>query len=112
MLGTLATHTNGFPWPGGESITFKTSDVLAVGSFHSYNTFVKRCLVRLSDGRLAFVKIGEQNDTERKWLGSINRRLNRELRAKALAGTLGVPSKDIDFIVHWTTAWPSRRYTG
>ena len=101
MTGTIATYTNGHPWPGGESVRFELRAVRAVGALHSYNDFVKRYLVRLADGHEVFVKIGEQEDADRRWLNGIARALRNDLRARALAGTLVVPTREVSSIIHW-----------
>jgi len=101
VIGTLAAYTNGHPWPGGAAIHVARIEVRAVGVLRSYNDFVGRYLVRLADGRVVFVKVSEQIDADQKWLRGMGRALNKELRQKALAGTLVVPSRDIGSVVHW-----------
>jgi hypothetical protein len=101
MIGTIAVYTNGHPWPGGARICFEQHEVRAVGRLSAYNDFVIRCLVRFGDGRVVFVKIGEQSDADQKWLNRINRALRSELREHALDGTLVVPTREICFTLHW-----------
>jgi DNA-binding cell septation regulator SpoVG len=101
MTGTLATYTNGHPWPGGESISFEREVVRAVGQLTAYNDFVTRYLVRLVDGREAFVVIRDQPDADQKWFKAICRQINRDQREKAIAGTLVVPTKEISCVLTW-----------
>lgn len=106
MIGTIATHTNGHPWPGGARVSFERRDVRALGVLRSYNDFVKRYLVRLADGREVFVQMSAQAEADQKWLRGIGHKLNQELRQKAIAGTLVVPSRDLSSVVHWKDVAP------
>jgi hypothetical protein len=102
MTGTIATHaSSGHPWPGGSSVGFEQRDVVAIGSLSAYNDFVKRYLVRLVDGREAFVKFGDQPEADRRWLSGIARALRKELRERAVDGTLAVPTRDLSFVIYW-----------
>ena len=102
MIGTIATYTNGHPWPGGGSVSFERNAVRAVGQLRAYNDCVKRYLVRLADGREVFVKLREQAvEADYRWLREIASVIVRELRQKAVEGTLVVPSRTIGSIVHW-----------
>lgn len=102
MIGTIATYTNGCPWPGGGSVSFERNAVRAVGQLRAYNDCVKRYLVRLADDRVAFVKMLDQTvEADYAWLREIARVIVRELRQKAVDGTLVVPSRTLGSIVHW-----------
>ena len=102
MTGTIALFAaSGHPWPGGPSVDFTRTDVRAIGKLTSYNNFVVRYLVRLADGRVAFVVVRDQLKAGRGWLGSVARQINRDLRARAIAGTLVVPSRELSFVISW-----------
>ena len=58
-----------------------------MGHLSAYNDFVVRYLVRLADDREVFVKFADQPEADRRWLEGLARRINRELRARALDGS-------------------------
>jgi len=105
MIGTIAAYTSGHPWPGGGSVSFERTAVRAVGQLRAYNDCVKRYLVRLADGCVVFVKLNEQAvEADYKWIREFARVIVRELRQKAIEGTLAVPSRDVGSVVHWKDA--------
>lgn len=101
MIGTSAMFMNGHPWPGGELVCFKSKEVSAVGHLTSYNDFVTRYLVRLANGRTAFVKIVDQSEVDQQWLRALARAFNHELHQRAIEGKLVVPSRESPYILHW-----------
>ena len=105
MIGTVALYVEGtgHPWPGGDRIAFEQTSVRALGRMSAYNDFVTRYLVRLDDGREAFVKVADQSKEEQTWLRRLQREINREGRAKASEGALAMPSRDLSFVIRWKT---------
>lgn len=68
MIGKLVTRTpQGCPYGGGDRVEFAQADVVAFGKVRIYGDFVVRYIVRLADGREAYVNASEQGDDER-WL--------------------------------------------
>jgi hypothetical protein len=100
MIGTVALFADvtGHPWPGGERVRFEAAEVRALGKMTAYNDFVTRYLARLADGRVVFVKMGEQSNDEQVWLAAFRRAFNRELRARPSAT---YPTRDLSFVITW-----------
>ena len=104
MIGTVALYTmSGHPWPGGERLQFEAAEICAFGRLAAYNDFVTRYLARLADGRVVFVKMVDQSAAEQKWIAGIRRAINREDRARRIAGGIGFArlTRDNTFVITW-----------
>lgn len=74
--GFLSAETNtGAPYAGGAPISIEPGDIVAVGKLRSYGSFVIQFMVRLRDGRMAFVNASKQEPDVEKWFRRIARKI-------------------------------------
>lgn len=69
----------GCPWPGGEAVDVTTDDVVAVGVLRMYGDARKLYMVRLHDGREAFVTLRYVSADVARFLRSIGARVPLQL---------------------------------
>jgi hypothetical protein len=97
-----ARSAAGVAWPGGAPCTFDLAEVRALGKQSLHGSFVTRLLVRLADGREAFVVTGEQSADEQAWLKKLSRRELAARRSARIAGSAGgYPTRDCPEVIHW-----------
>lgn len=75
----LVYAVSGAPYGGGPSVAFERSEIVSFGKVRYYGDFTVRYVVKLADGRAAFVNASVQRDEgDRKWLQRLGRKLGYE----------------------------------
>lgn len=86
MHGTEKALSNtGCPWPGGLDVAFSQDDVVQLGKLYCWGSACVQFIVRLRDGREAFVRADKQAKEDERFL----RRLARPIRGGAPGRTEG-----------------------
>lgn len=86
MRGLEKENSNtGCPWPGGEEVLFKQSDVSQFGKLYCWGSSCVQFLVRLRNGQEVFVRGDKQGKNDERFL----RRLAKPIRGWAPGRTEG-----------------------
>lgn len=92
MHGKLAMRTTlGYPYAGGNSVTFAQADVRRFGKVCAWGDATTKFVVELRDGALVCIRACDQEKNEERWL----RRIAKPVRVRPA-------SREAGWLIFWS----------